>query len=249
VSIVEVPTIGRVFTRHRLRTLAATALLLTLVGCGRTTTPGTATPAPSPTPPASMTASPTPAPDTDQVTIVASGFGAYDLQVYPIAVLHNLASAHTASEVTVSFTVDLPSGSYELSAEPVSLAPGETLGVTVLCTDSCEGAAGVEAAAKVGSWVAGGRGVITAGTAAWTCGSPCAGSRGYQGDVTGTLSGDVPPGMLVGFSAVCVNSGGDIVGGGLLPSVWPDATAAPASVPALVTTQPASCQLYGTEVS
>jgi hypothetical protein len=243
-----------VFTWHGSRALAATALLLTVAGCGGST-PRSATATPSLTPPASATAtatattSPTPAPDIEQVAIVSSGFGAYDLQVYPIAVLHNLASAHTASQVIVSFTVDLASGSYQLSAEPVSLAPGETLGVTVLCTDKCDGATGIEAATKVGSWVAGGRSVITAGAASWTCGSPCHGSRGYQGDVTGTLSGDVPAGMLVGFSAVCVNSGGTIVGGGLLPSVWPDASAASPSVPTLVTSQPASCQLYGTEVS
>ncbi len=180
---------------------------------------------------------------------MSSGFGAYDLQVYPIAVLHNLASAHTASQVVVSFSVALGSGSHQLSAEPVSLAPGETLGVTVLCTNSCEGATAIQAATRVGSWVAGGRSVIAAGAASWTCGSPCPGSRGYQGDVMGTLSGDVPAGMLVSFSAVCVNSGGTIVGGGLLPSVWPDASSASPSVPTLVTTRPASCQLYGTEVS
>jgi hypothetical protein len=243
-----------VFTRQLPRALAAMALLLTVAGCGGST-PRPATATPSRTPPASATAtatataSPTTAADTEQVTIVNSGYGAYDLQVYPIAVLHNLASAHTASQVIVSFTVKLSSGSYQLSAEPVSLAPGETLGVTALCTESCDGATGVQAAAQVGSWVAGGRSVITAGTASWSCGTPCPGSRGYQGDVTGTLSGEVPAGMLVGFSAVCVNSGGTIVGGGLLNSVWPDSSTASASVPTLVTTQPASCQLYGTEVS
>ncbi len=238
-------------TWHGPRALAATALLLTAAGCGGTTSQGaTATPArsPSASATAAATASPTPAPDNQQVAIVNSGFGAFDLQVYPIAVLHNLASTHTAREVIVSFTVKLSSGSYQIAAEPVSLAPGETLGVTVLCTDSCEGATGIVATTKVGSWVAGGLGVITGGAGSWTCGSPCAGSRGFQGDVTGTLSGDLA-GMLVGLTAVCVSSGGAIVGGGLVSTVWPDAASAPASVPALVTAQPASCQLYGTEVS
>jgi hypothetical protein len=238
-----------VFTWHGPRALAATALLLTVAGCGGSAPRPTATPSRTPSASATATPSPTLAPDSEQVAIVSSGFGAYDLQVYPIAVLHNLASAHTASQLIVSFTVELSSGSYQLAAEPVSLAPGETLGVTVLCTDSCEGATGIEATTKVGSWVAGGRSVITAGAASWTCGDPCPGSRGYQGDVTGTLSGDVPVGMLVSFSAVCVDSGGTIVGGGLLPSVWPDASSVSPSVPTLVTTQPASCQLYGTEVS
>ena len=50
----------------------------------------------------------------------------------------------------VSFTVDLASGSYQIAAEPVSLAPGETLGVTVLCTDKCDGATGIVATTKVG---------------------------------------------------------------------------------------------------
>lgn len=181
--------------------------------------------------------------------MVASGFGAYDLQIYPVAVLHNLATAHTATAVVVSFSVRLSGGSYALSAEPVSLAPGETLADTVLCTESCVGATGASATVTVGGWTGGGRTVISGSSASYACGSPCAGNPGYEGTVTGTLSGQVPSGTLVGLSAACMDSGGVIVGGGLRETFWPGGASTSGSVPVLVRATPASCQLYATESS
>jgi hypothetical protein len=183
------------------------------------------------------------------VNKVASGFGAYDLQVSPVSVLHSLATAHTATGVVVSFTVHFPGGTYPLTAEPVSLAPGETLAVTALCTDMCDGATGVDVSVTVGGWQAGERTVISAATATYACGSPCAGSVGYQGDVSATLSGQVASGTLVSVSAACEDGTGAIVGGGLLQTVWPGGSSAARSVPVLVSAPPASCQLYATEIS
>ena len=182
--------------------------------------------------------------------MVASGFGAYDHQVYPVAVLRNLATAHTASAVVVSFTVTFSGGSYVLSAEPVSLAPGETLGDTVLCTESCVGATSISAAPpSVGGWIAGNRTVISGSSASYVCGSPCPGNPGYEGTVTGTLSGQIPSETLVVLSAVCTDSGGAIVGGGLQTTLWSGGTSTPGLVPVLVRATPASCQLYATEPS
>jgi hypothetical protein len=180
---------------------------------------------------------------------VTSGFGAYDLEVYPVSVLHSLATAHTAIGVVVRFTVQLPGGSNALSSEPVSLAPGETLAVTVQCTDSCDGATGVDAAVTVGGWVTGAYTVISGTSAPYTCGSPCSGNPGYEGSVSGTLSGQVPSGRLVTVTAVCQNGSSTIVGGGSTSMLWVGGASANATVPVLVTTPPASCQLYATDVS
>jgi hypothetical protein len=203
-----------------------------------------------PTASAGRTASASAAPDDQQVEVVASGFGAYDLDVYPVAVLRNLATAQTATAVVVNFTVHFPGGTYSLPAEPVSLAPGETLADTALCTESCVGATSISAAPPtVGDWMAGNRTVISGSSASYACGSPCAGNPGYEGTVTGTLSGQIPSDTLVDLSAVCVDSGGAIVGAGLRPTVWPGGTSTSGSVPVLVSATPASCQLYATESS
>lgn len=239
------------YHRGMLRTLIAAALLLTAAACGGPS----ASPSPAPshtpmvTPTPVPTPTPTPAPDTEQVSITASGFGAYDLQVYPIAVLANAASAHTATGVTVSFTVQFSGGSYQLSTEPVSLGPGETLAVTALCTDACDGANAIQATPTVGGWATGPRVVISGSSAPYTCGSPCSGDPGYEGSVSGTLTGQVPSGTLVTVTAVCQNGAGNIVGGGSASSLWPAGTTAPAYVSVLTSTQPASCQLYATEVT
>jgi hypothetical protein len=233
----------------------ATLLSLALAACGGTAanSPGTARPSPTATPSPTTSAPGTPsasaAPDDEQVEVVASGFGAYDLQVYPVVVLQNLATAHTATAVVVSFTVRFSGGSYALSAEPVSIAPGETLADTVLCTDSCVGATGSSATVTVGGWTAGDHPVISGSSGSFACGSPCPGNPGYQGNVTGTLSGQVPSGTLLDVSAVCMDSGGAIVGGGLQPRFWPGGTSAAESVPVEVRATPASCQLYATESS
>jgi hypothetical protein len=234
-----------------LRHLPVALLFLAVTACATMEPHSSVMPIPPhPSTPASeRTASPSTAPDTEQVTATASGVGAYDLQVYPVAVLHNEASAHIAAGVVVNFTVRFPGGSYSLASEPVSLAPGETLAVTALCTDSCEGATSTDVSVTVGGWQAGERTVISATAATYACGSPCAGSVGYEGDVSATLSGQIASGTLVSISATCEDGTGAIVGGGLLQTVWPGGGSTAASVPVLVSAPPALCQLYATDVS
>ena len=234
------------------RTLAAAVLLVAVAACGGPAA-HSASPVPSPShssaPSTTPTASASSAPDDETVDLVTSGFGSYDLQVYPVAVLHNEASAHIAAGVVVNFTVRFRGGAYSLASEPVSLAPGETLAVTALCTDSCEGATSTDVSVTVGGWQAGERTVISATAATYACGSPCAGSVGYEGDVSATLSGQVASGTLVSVSATCEDGTGAIVGGGLLQTVWPGGGSTAASVPVLVSAPPALCQLYATDVN
>ena len=234
------------------RILTAALVFVALTACSATgARSSSASPShsQSSTPSATGTASPSSAPDTEQVTVTASGVGAYDLQAYPVAVLHNQASAHIATGVVVGFTVHFPGGTYALTAEPVSLASEETLAVTALCTDSCARATSTAVSVTVGGWQVGERTVISAATATYACGSPCAGSVGYQGDVSATLSGQLPSGTVLSLSAACEDSAGTIVGGGLTATVWPGGTPAVSSVPVLVSATPASCQLYATEIS
>jgi len=239
------------YDRRVLRHLPVALLLLAMTACGATaphSVPPPVSAHPS-TASSERTASPSSGPDTEQVTVTASGVGAYDLQAYPVAVLHNQASTHDATEVVVSFTVHFPGGTDSLAAEPVSLAPAETLAVTALCTDSCAGATSTDVSVAVGGWEAGDRTVISATSAVYACGSPCAGTTGYQGDVSGTLNGQMPSGSQVSVSAACEDGAGAIVGGGLREAVWPGGTSMASSVPVLVSAHPATCQLYATEVS
>ena len=234
-----------------LRRLITGALALTLMGCaGASTTPSpTRHPSTSATPTPAATPTPSPSPsasaDNQQVSVTSSGVGDYDLQAYPVAVLDNLATGHTANGVVAQFSVKSPSGSFSLDSVPVSLAPAQTLAVAALCTDSCQGATGVTVTVTVGSWSAGGASSLTASSASYACGSPCAGGHGYEGDASGTMSGDVSPGSLVNYFAACFSSSGAIVGGGWRQTVWIGSSSSiSVSVPVLVTAQPASCQLY-----
>ncbi len=240
-----------VYHRRVLRHLPVALVALAMTACAGTIPHSSATPTPShsPTPSTVATAAPSSAPDTEQVTVTASGVGAYDLQAYPVAVLRNQASAHVATGVVVSFAVQFPGGTYSLTAEPVSLAAGETLAVTALCTDSCARATSTTVSVTVGGWETGDRAVMTATSATYACGSPCAGTTGYEGDASATLSGQVPSGTVLSLSAACEDSAGAIVGGGLMETVWLGGASAASSVPVLVSATPASCQVYATEIS
>ena len=239
------------------RALAVAALAVAVTSCAGTSGSGSPSPTASaartattsaPTPATPGTPTPSPSADTDQVEVVASGIGAHDLQVVPVAVLRNLANAHTASGVVVTFSVQRAGGSYSLTAAPVSLAPGETLADAALCTDACDGATGTVVAVTVASWVSGTRPVLSATPGSYTCGAPCGGGSGYQGDVSASLSGSPSAGALVNLYAVCWGSSGAVVGGGLSETMWTGGTSVHASVPVLVSVQPSSCQLYATQV-
>jgi hypothetical protein len=234
-----------------LRGLTAALIAIGVAGCSNTLVPDSPHPSPTPTTSRSARTSPSAAPDTEQVQVIASGVGDYDLQAIPVVVLHNLAVAHTAGSVLVQFAVHHPGGTYDLDAMPVSIAPGETLAVAALCTFECERATGTDASLSIGGWTLVGPPALEPSAASYGCGSPCAGVGGFEGDATGTLTGTVTLGKLVDVFASCSLASGTIVGGGVTEAIWDSGTMTgrPATqtveVPVLTTAQPASCEVYG----
>lgn len=227
-----------------LRTVVAAALLL-LCGCGSspspTPTPVPATPTPAPTPTA------TPGPDTEQISVLQAGVGVYLLTTIPVAVVHNDAHAHAATNVDVRFAVFNPAGKPVggTDADIPYLAPGQTMGIGGRLDQS---GSGLRATAMVigEQWA-----VATSSTppltisgtsyAAGNCGS-CSSGAGY-GTATGTLS--AAPGTTVGtvtITAVCYR-GGAITGGG---SDIKAVMALPRQVqePVINSTPPTRCDLY-----
>jgi hypothetical protein len=215
--------------------------------CAHGATPPPRTPGATPT----ATAAATPAtavPDTEQVEVLTTGVGDYDLQAIPVALIRNAAVSHSALSVVAHFSVHQPSGTYALDASPVSLAPAQTLAVAALCTDACRGATGVDVSVSVGSWGPATASSFAAVPGAWACGSPCAGSGGFQGSAKGTLHGTAQSGAQVDLFASCTTGGGAIVGGGLTLRIWPGPGATvPVSVPVLVRHQPSACTIYAAE--
>ena len=216
-------------------------------------TGGAKLPTPSPPPPPRVTATAAATPssmgsDTEQVEVMTKGVGDYDLQAIPVALIRNAAVSHTALSVVAHFSVHHPGGSYDLDAAPVSLAPGQTLAVAALCTEACQGASSVGVSVSVGAWGPASASSFGAVPGGWACGSPCAGSGGFEGDATGTLGANVQAGAQVDLFASCTTAGGVIVGGGLTVRIWPG-LGAPVlvSVPVLVTRQPSACTIYAAE--
>ncbi len=228
---------------------ASSCIVLTtmlVAGCSGSSLPPspTATPTPKPSATATVTAAPTMT-DTEKVAVLAVGVGDYDLQAIPVAELRNQASAHAAQSVVVTFAVHHPGGTYKLNAPAVTLAPGQTLAVSALCTDACRGATSSDASVSIGSWAAATSPVFPPAAGRWACGSPCAGSGGFEGDATGALRGDVSAGAQVNLFASCTTGRGAIVGGGLTLRTWPGpGQAVTVTVPVLVTRKPSSCELY-----
>ncbi len=245
------------------RGLAGLALIALIAGCGSataaattttTTTPSSSSPSPparSPSVPASST--PVPSADTEEVEVITTGVGAYDLQVVPVALLRNRAARHDATAVVVTFTVRWPGGAHLLAVSPVSLGPGETLAVAALCTDACQGATTASASVQVGGWSSAPVTQLPPAPATFVCGSPCAGRGGFEGAVTASLRGSLAPGTVVNLFASCTSAGGRIVGGGVTTVVWGSgaspanapATPRPASVPVLTAARPSACQVDG----
>ncbi len=234
------------------RELAGLALVALLAGCGSASTPSTpSAPARSPSPPARST--PAPSADTEAVAVIATGVGAYDLQVVPVALLRNLAARHDATAVVVTFTVRRPGGAHLLAASAVSLGPGETLAVAALCTDACQDATTASASVRVGGWSSAPVTQVPPAPATFVCGSPCAGRGGFEGAATASLRGSLAPGTVVNLFASCTSAAGRIVGGGLTTVVWGSgagpadapATPRPASVPVLTAARPSACQVDG----
>jgi hypothetical protein len=186
--------------------------------------------------------------------VVASGAGDYDFEAIPVALLRNQAATHFAVGVVVRFTVHSSSGTCQLDAQPISLAPGGTLAVAALC-DYLRYTSGAQTdvSVTVARWSLAGPPVVEPASATYACGDPCSGVGGFEGDASATLVGTVAPGTPVHLFAACMSATGSIVGGGITDTVWGgEGSAAAASpgpqtvrVPVLTVQQPASCEVYG----
>ena len=211
-------------------------------------------PSPSPQPFSTATATPSPSPaaDSEEVSLLSSGVGDFYLQAFPVAVLRNQASAHTASGIVVHFAVAHPGGTFTLDSLPaLSLAPGQSLAIAQLCTDSCRAATGVQVTGiDVGSWTAGGTAMVTPSPAGFACGSPCARHSGYSGTATTTVQSSSPIATATALyaAAACTDQTGNLVGGGsIFPWVWPGGASASVAVPVLVSAPPSACEIYVAE--
>jgi hypothetical protein len=232
------PTLYDVTMRRLLSLCVLPVLLFALTACDGTTSTASST-AP-PTSSATPTATAKPVPDTEQVDIVQVGVGAFMLQAIPVAILHNKATHHTATHVVTHFSVR----GMALDGATVSLAPGETLAVAALCTDTCNGAGSATATVTVGSWSSAPRTALTATGGGYSCSGGCGGHE--NGDVTGTISGTVSSGAIVYVTAACFDGSGAIIGGGSSQTSWGGGASMPVDVSVLVSGGPARCQVFAT---
>lgn len=220
---------------------AAAALLATACGSSAphpSPTRAPHTPAPTPTP--------TAAPENQSVSVVTTGVGSWQLIAIPVAVVRNNATRHGAATVVVHFVTHGPGGRTlgSLDSEAVNLAPGETLPVAADCTDGCNGAISTDVTVNVGGWTTSTGPAFTTTAGGYQCGAgACSGGHG-QGSVSGPiavtqLAADV---SIVAF-AVCMDTGGAVIGAGVTQTVWPGGTSAKVNVPVIVNGNPAACQL------
>jgi hypothetical protein len=185
-----------------------------------------------------------------QVTVVATGVGAFDLVAVPVAILHSEASRSTATGVVVHFT--LARGGkplFALTSESVVLYPGQTLVVTANCTDTCNLANGVTQTVTVAAWTPTSGAAIVVDPATYACGGSCRG-RGY-GDVTATLHGDgLAQNASIDIFAACGTGPTVIVGGGQRSLIWPQTGGTVSiDVPVILSAQPTSCEVTATPAS
>jgi len=218
------------------------AVLAVVCACGSTPAP-----APSPTPPPAPTAAPTPTPtpgpDTEHVDVTATGVGVYELTTIPVAVVHNAAARHAATQVTVRFAVFSSAGKPIGGADAVIplVAPGQTMGIAARIEQSGSGLRAT--AAVIGEqWVdATPIPPLTVAAGAYTCGT-CRPGPGY-GTATGTLTAAAGITVTgVTLTAVCY-TGGAITGGDTSTDT---VTSLPkqVSVPVIISSVPDRCVIY-----
>lgn len=229
---------------HRDPRAVVIALAALLCGCGSSGPAATSTPATTPVP--TPTATPTPGPDTLGVDVLASGVGVYLLTTIPVAVVHNVATAHAATTVQVRFAV------FDSAGRPVGgadalipyLAPGQTMGIGAQIHLS---GSGLRASASIlgAQWTpAGPTPPVTFGPssyAAGPCGS-CPSGPGY-GTASATLS--AAPGATVSnvtVTVVCYRGAAIIGGGSDVKAVI--ALPQPLQEAVVVTTAPDRCVMY-----
>jgi hypothetical protein len=210
---------------------------LLLAACGSSAS----TPTAAPTPTFTLVPTATP-PDSETVTLGASGVGVYQLISVPVVIIQNQAVAHSAMGVVVHLTVTRggrPQDSTDASA--VDLAPQESIAVAGDCTDTCTGADGVSATITVGSW-----GEVKQAPTIKATGTAVSGAGGRgQGDVSATLSATgITKGALISGFAACYSPAGTIVGGGSSTFSWAGTPSQSATIPVIVSSAVARCDVY-----
>lgn len=236
----RVGSLNVVIRSRFLRAVASGALCCGIAACGAT--------APTPYPTARPTSTATPGPDVQRLDLVVGGMGTYQLTAIPVAVVRNVSTAHTATDITVHFAITAADGTVVQTVDtPVAaLGPHKTMAfVGRADMDGTGDHADVSIA--VGSWTKDPPPIQLTGSAVtYACGN-CSDSAGY-GTVTGTLTAetDVAAGTPVYIGSVCYDASGAIVGGGSSQAVWPSAGKTlnhPTGV--IVNAPPTSCELYG----
>lgn len=231
-----------------MRTPGASAVALAAFAATLAAACGSSAPTAAPTHATTHTPPPTaaPTPDSQSVSVLTSGVGAWQLVAIPVAMLHNNAAHHGAAAVVVHFLTHAPSGATlgALDSEAVNLAPNETLPVAADCTDGCNGATRADVTVSVGSWTTSTGPFFTTATGSYQCGTGACGGGHGQGSVSGpiTVSHLAADTSIVAF-AVCTDAGGAIIGAGVTQTVWPGGTSARVSVPVIVNGAPSGCQL------
>ena len=226
--------------------MAALALCVAsaAAACGPSIPSPTPGPTRTPTPKATPTAVPTP--DTESVSVVTTGVGAWQLVAIPVAILKNNAAHHGAAAVVVHFATRAASGAAlgTLDSEAVNLAPGETLPVAADCTDGCNGAASTDVTVSVGSWTTAAGPFFTTTAGGYQCGTGACGGGHGQGSVAGSLTvSRLSADSSIVVFAVCTNDAGAISGAGVTQTVWPGGASNHVSVPVIVNGPPSACQL------
>lgn len=214
--------------------------LVLLLGIGRLA----ACAAPPPTTPTPVPSAATTAPHRDDlgVDLTAAGVGSYQLTTIPVAVVYNRAAAHDALSLRIHFVVlDATDRPTSVDADLPRLPAGASAAVAARV--ELGGARGLASVSvDVGAWApALPPASVRVDQVAYRC--ETAGCSGV-GTVTGVLRG---PGVAAGpllITAVCLDGGGTVVGGG---SQERTATAAPSlgvELPVIVNRPPAHCNLY-----
>jgi hypothetical protein len=226
------------------RPLSAVVVTVLAVLCACGSNPAsTPSPTPPPTPTPAPTPTLTPGPDTERVDVTATGIGVYELTTIPVAVVHNVAGHHAATQVTVRFAVFSSAGRPIGGADAVIpvVAPGQTMGIAARIEQS---GSGLRATASVigAQWIdATPIAPLTVTRGTYTCGT-CRPGPGY-GTATGTLT--AAAGITVSdvtLTAVCY-VGGAITGGDTSTDT---VTTLPkqVSVPVIISNVPDRCDLY-----
>ena len=222
------------------------AVLVTVVAvlgaCGSSPA-ATPSPTPPPTPTPAPTPTATPGPDTERVDVTATGIGVYELTTIPVAVVHNAAARHAATQVTVRFAVFSSAGKPIGGADAVIplVAPGQTMAIAARIEQS---GSGLRATASVigAQWIdATPVPPLTVGGVTYQCGT-CRPGPGY-GTAVGTMR--AAPGIVVaGVTLTAVCYAGGAITGGVTSTDTVTTLPKQVQVPVIISNVPDRCEIY-----